>query len=125
MTTRFLGLRTCIYLVSDLDAAKKWYTDVFAVPPYFDQPFYVGFNIGGFELGLLPEEGPAGKKVPTVKTYWGVQDIQEVFKHLLDLGAQPDEEPTDVGDGVMVATVVDPWGNLLGIIYNPFFGKEA
>ena len=55
------GLRTAIYHVGDLEAAKRWYTDVLGVQPYFDEPFYVGFDVGGFELGLLPEEGGASR----------------------------------------------------------------
>ena len=51
-----LGLRTTIYKVSDLLKAKSWYAKAFETQPYFDEPFYVGFNIGGYELGLLPEE---------------------------------------------------------------------
>ena len=51
----FHGLRTVVYKVSDLEKAKTWYTAALGVKPYFDQPFYVGFNIGGFELGLDPD----------------------------------------------------------------------
>ena len=53
-----LGLRTAIYPVADLDAAKRWYSQVLGQTPYFDQPFYVGFEVGGFELGLLPDGQP-------------------------------------------------------------------
>lgn len=52
---RFLGLRTTIYPVTDLAKAKAWYSAVLGVKPYFDEPFYVGFNVGGFELGLDPD----------------------------------------------------------------------
>ena len=53
-----LGLRTAIYPVRDLDEAKAWYANVIGHAPYFDQPFYVGFNVGGFELGLVPDGTP-------------------------------------------------------------------
>ena len=119
--SKFLGLRTAIYKVADLAEAKAWYSKAFGVEPYFDQPFYVGFDIAGYELGLLPEEGDTSEKGESVFTYWGVEDIAKQYAKLLELGATAHEEPTDVGEGVMVATVKDPWNNILGIIYNPYF----
>jgi predicted enzyme related to lactoylglutathione lyase len=118
--SEFLGLRTTIYTVNDIGKAKAWYTKVFDVKPYFDEPFYVGFNIGGFELGLTPEEQPTVKG-EGVKTYWGVDNVQKTFKRLLDNGATTFEEPQDVGGDIVVATVKDPWHNVIGIIYNPHF----
>jgi predicted enzyme related to lactoylglutathione lyase len=109
-----LGLRTVIYHTDNLDDAKAWYTKLIGHPPYFDQPFYVGFNVGGYELGLLPDgEG--------VATYWGVVNIDDAFQRLLALGAKPKDAITDVGDGIKVASVVDPFGNVVGIIENPHF----
>lgn len=124
MKKTFLGLRTCIYMVADLEAAKAWYSKAFDTLPYFDEPFYVGFNIGGFELGLLPEKNPTIEKPETVRAYWGVENIQEAYDHLLQLEATEDEAPHSVGGPLMVATVKDPWGNLLGLIYNPVFKIE-
>lgn len=119
-----LGLRTVIYKVSDIEAAKKWYSEAFQTDPYFDQPFYVGYNIGGYELGLQPEEGTTGKKGENILTYWGVNDVEAAFKRLLDLGAQIHEAPENVGGPIVVATVKDPWENLIGIIYNPEFKAQ-
>ncbi len=120
-----LGLRTTIYKVNDLAKAKEWYTDAFGKPPYFDEPFYVGFNIGGFELGLLPQEGnEVVKKSDSVLSYWGVEDIENEYQKLLNLGAAIHEKPTNVGGEIMVASVKDPWNNILGIIYNPEFKIE-
>jgi lactoylglutathione lyase len=116
-----LGLRTCIYMVGDLDEAKAWYAKAFGVEPYFDEPFYVGFDIGGYELGLLPEENPNTEKAETVLTYWGVEEIEKVYAHFIASGATEHEKPHSVGDPLMVATVRDPWGNLIGLIYNPVF----
>lgn len=116
-----LGLRTTIYKVDSLDKAKKWYVKAFGVEPYFDEPFYVGFNIGGYELGLLPEEHPTTDKAESVLTYWGVDEINKVYNHLIKLGATENEKPTNVGGDLMVANVKDPWGNLVGLIYNPYF----
>lgn len=121
MKNKILGLRTTIYKVSDMVAAKAWYTKAFGVTPYFDESFYVGFNIGGFELGLQPEDTPTIEKADTVLSYWGVENIQEVYQHLLDNGATVHEPPTNVGGELMVASVKDPWGNVVGVIYNPYF----
>ena len=121
MKKAFLGLRTCVYMVADMEAAKQWYSKAFDTLPYFDEPFYIGFNIGGFELGLQPEANPTKEKPETVRLYWGVENIQEVYDHLLQLGATADEAPHSVGGPLLIATVKDPWGNLLGMIYNPVF----
>jgi lactoylglutathione lyase len=115
-----LGLRTSIYKVPDLLAAKLWYTKAFETAPYFDESFYVGFNIAGYELGLLPEEGDT-KKAFNIMSYWGVEDIQKEFDRLILLGAVEHEKPTNVGGEIMVASVIDPWGNAIGLIYNPEF----
>ena len=114
------GLRTVIYKVEDLEKAKLWYSRVLGFEPYFDQPFYVGFNIGGFELGLDPDY----QNVTTgnnVLAYWGVENIEKTFEKLLELEAEIHSEVTEVGDGIKVATVKDPFGNIFGIIENPHF----
>src|SRR5665811_938855 len=104
MKTSILGLRTTIYKVSDLAAAKEWYTKVFQTEPYFDQPFYVGYTIGGYELGLQHEETSKGENVAT---FWGVTDIEMEFKRFIELGAIEIEKPMSVGDDIIVATVKD------------------
>ena len=116
-----LGLRTTIYRVSDIPKATAWYAEFLGFQPYFNEPFYVGFNVAGFELGLQPEEGAVKTKSEGVNTYWGVKDVQATYQQLLSLGAIPHEEPTDVGGGIQVAMVKDPWENLFGIIFNPHF----
>lgn len=122
----FKGLRTVVYYVADLDAAKAWFADAIGIEPYFDQPFYAGFNVGGYELGLLPFA--EGMKEPTSITYWGVDDIDVAYKSMLDKGCAeiPDGAPKDVGGGkkLMVACVRNPMGNLVGMIDNPFFKLE-
>ena len=118
-----LGLRTAIYPVGDqLDAAKRWYAEMLGKAPYFDQPFYVGFAVGGFELGLLPggEPGTAGPQ-----PLWGVADIASAFARLLTLGATSLEPVTEVGEGIKVGAVRDPFGNRLGVIENPAFDLKA
>jgi predicted enzyme related to lactoylglutathione lyase len=116
-----LGLRTAIYKVADITKAKEWYSKAFATSPYFDEPFYVGFNIRGYELGLQPEEGVASEKAESVVAYWGVNDVDSEFERLIKLGATENEKPADVGGDIKVATVKDPWGNVIGFIYNPHF----
>ena len=118
------GLRTVIYHVGNIDKAKLWYSKALQKEPYFDQPFYVGFNIGGYELGLSPESTPTTDKTTTVVGYWGVTDIQSQYQRLLDLGASANVYPQNVGGEIVVASVKDPWGNVLGIIYNPDFRVE-
>ena len=115
------GLRTTIYKVADLQKATAWYSQAFVTSPYFEELFYVGFNIQGYELGLLPEESPTTEKSDSVLSYWGVENIQEDFRRLLALGATVHERPTNVGGELMVASVKDPWGNIVGLIYNPHF----
>ena len=116
-----LGLRTAAYRVSDISEAKLWYAKAFRTEPYFDEPFYVGFNIGGFELGLMPEENGITAKAENVIAYWGVEKVKEEYDRLIELGATSHEEPTDVGGDIMIASVKDPFGNVIGLIYNPHF----
>jgi predicted enzyme related to lactoylglutathione lyase len=116
----FLGLRTVIYHAPDLARAKAWYAAAFGVEPYFDQPFYVGFQIGGFELGLDPnvKEVAVGDNAVA---YWGVPEITSAVAHMNQQGAETRVAITDVGDGIKVATVADPFGNVIGLIENPHF----
>jgi predicted enzyme related to lactoylglutathione lyase len=113
-----LGLRTAIYPVSDLPSARQWYASVIGQDPYFDQPFYVGFSVGGFELGLVPDGTPG---VSGAYPVWGVDNADTDLARLIELGATLLEPVTDVGDGIRVASVTDPFGNRLGIIENPHF----
>ena len=120
----FLGLRTVIYHAPDLAAAKSWYTAAFGVPPYFDEPFYVGFEIGGFELGLNPDTTGISIGNNAV-AYWGVADIDDAWRRLLARGAEPRDPVKDVGGDIKVATVADPFGNVIGLIQNPHFRIRA
>ena len=120
----FLGLRTAIYHVDDIDKGKAWYTAVLGVEPYFDEVFYVGFNVSGYELGLQPGQPGASTsddKADGAVAYWGVENAAEAFARLIELGATVHEAVQDVGEGIKVATVRDPFGNVFGIIENPNF----
>ena len=117
------GLRTAIYPVADLAAAKAWYGKVFEAEPYFDQPFYVGFSVGGFELGLLPDGAVPGKAGSLV--YWGVEDIEAEVARITALGATVHGAIQDVGEGIRTVELADPFGNLLCLILNPHFDLKA
>lgn len=113
-----LGLRTALYPAPDLAAAKAWYSQLLGQAPYFDQPFYVGFEVGSDELGLLPNAAPG---VAGTQALWGVADAEAAYARLLALGASALEPVTEVGEGIKVAAVTDPFGNRFGIIENPQF----
>jgi predicted enzyme related to lactoylglutathione lyase len=112
-----LGLRSVIHPSPDLAAAKSWYSAVLAQAPYFDEPFYVGFNIGGYELGLDPNGDVALGPI----AYWGVDNADAAYAKLMASGATEHAKVHDVGDGIRMATVRDVDGNILGIIENPHF----
>ena len=118
MASPILWLRTAIYKVDNILEAKKWYSTVFGVDPYFDEPYYVGFNIGGYELGLQPEVTPKGENIAV---FWWVENIETAFQHFVASGAKEVEQPRNVGGDILVATLKDPWDNLIGLIYNPEF----
>lgn len=115
-----LGLRTVIYHVGDLNKAKEWYAGVLGFAPYFDEPFYVGFSVGGYELGLHADESKVTKG-GSAFAYWGVDSAKEAHKRLLELGATRHEDVQEVGDGILVASVLDPFGNIFGVIENRNF----
>lgn len=125
MKPNILGLRTLIYKVADLQAATEWYTQAFGVKPYFNEPFYVGFNIGGYELGLQPMASGHKPLSETPITYWGVSDIMSAVDHMIHTGATLLEKPRDVGGDIVAAAVQDPWGNVIGLILNPGFQAEG
>ncbi len=117
----FLGLRSLIYPAPDLDAAKAWYTRVLGVEPYFDEPFYVGFDVGGFELGLWPE----GNVDVGPIAYWGVANVDDALDHVVRAGGELFEDVSDVGGGIRMASVKDPAGLIFGLIENPNFAVRT
>lgn len=119
MNKHIVGLYTAIYHVEDLTRAKQWYAALLGTQPYFDEPFYVGFNVAGHELGLLP----AASK--TCVAYWGVKDIAAAVTELEAKGHTMSEPVSDVGGGIKVASLHDPDGNIVGIIENPHFPNKA
>ncbi len=117
----FLGLRTAIYPAPDLAASRAWFSALLGADPYFDEPFYVGFDVAGYELAL----DPAGDVATGPVTYWGVPDVDTALARLLAIGATAHRDVHDVGGGIRVATVVEPGGAVLGIIENPHFRLPA
>ena len=117
-----LGLRSAIYPAPDLAAGKAWYSKVLDLAPYFDEPFYVGFQVGGFELGLIPDANPGQQGA---QIHWGVPDIEAALSRLWDMGAKVHAAATDVGGGIKVASVLDPFGNVFALIENPQFDARA
>jgi predicted enzyme related to lactoylglutathione lyase len=111
------GLRTVIYPSPDLDAAKHWWSELLGVQPYFDQPFYVGFELAGYELGLLPDADPADGAL----VYWAVDDVAAAVAEAVEHGGSVHVPAADVGDGIVTATVRTPAGAVLGLIHNPHF----
>jgi predicted enzyme related to lactoylglutathione lyase len=115
------GLGTVIYSVADLNRAKEWYSTAFQQKPYFDQPFYVGFNIAGYELGLDPNPTLSKPGRGGSVAYWRVEKIENAVQHFVAAGATNVAPVQDVGEGIKVATVTDPFDNLIGLIENPHF----
>jgi len=115
-----LGLRTIVYPAPDLDASRAWYRELLGIDPYFEQAFYIGFKVGGYELGLDPEADPIDG--PT--TYWGVEDIDHALETLMPGSDRAHWNAREVGGGIRVATVLDPGGSQLGLIENPHFEVE-
>jgi predicted enzyme related to lactoylglutathione lyase len=116
------GLRTVVYPVTDLAEGKAWYADIFGTEPHFDQPFYVGFAVGGFELGLVPDGLPGAGGG---KAYWGVDNIEADVARVVAAGGSLIGDIQDVGQGIRVADLADPFGNVLGLIENPVFDVTA
>ena len=111
----FKKLRTVIYYVPDLQKAKEWYIKLTGVQPYFDEPFYVGFDFNGCELGLHPQDETVTPGNQTI-SHWAVDEIEKCIAKLIDKGATILHKVSDVGGGIKVATVIDPWGNAVGLI---------
>jgi len=120
MPIPFEGLRTVIYPAPDLDEAKRWWTDLLGTAPYFDEPFYVGFSVGGYELALMPDADPAEGAL----VYWGVPDVARAVATAVAAGSSEHKPVADVGDGIVTATVRTPDGSILGLIFNPNFSLD-
>ena len=111
------GMKTVIYPVKDIAAAKQLYGKLLGVPPVMDEAYYVGFDVPGQHVGLDPNGHSKGMTGPV--GYWHVDDINESLKVLLDAGAETQQEVKDVGGGKLIASVKDADGNVIGLIESP------
>ena len=118
--TALHGLRTLIYPSRDLRASTSWWKNFLGVDPYFDEPFYVGFNIAGYELGLVPDGDPTGGAT----AYWAVDDVEASIAAAVAAGAVVREPAHDVGEGIVVGAVTSPQGAIVGFIVNPNFHAD-
>jgi predicted enzyme related to lactoylglutathione lyase len=125
------GFATVSFFAEDMGAAKEWYTELLGIEPYFARPevgppAYLEFRFGDFqcELGLIDarysphglSDKPAGAVI-----FWHVDDLEATVERLLKLGATLNEAITVRGEGFRTASVVDPFGNILGVMYNPHY----
>jgi predicted enzyme related to lactoylglutathione lyase len=110
------SLRTCIYQVYDLALAKEFYAQALGKDPYFDEPYYVGFDVDGHELGLDPDVSKRPPGGSGVIGYWRVEDINLAWQHLTTIGATSIELPHSVGLDLQTSIVADPFGNYIGLI---------
>lgn len=109
------GIKTIVYHVSNLEEAKLWYSEIFGIKPYFDESFYVGFNIGGYELGLDPSSAEYSDGNNSI-TYWNVEEIDAAFAHFKSKNVILHQEIHAVGDGIRLGSIRDPFGNVIGLI---------
>src|SRR6516165_1250211 len=108
------GIKTMLYPVTDLEAAKPVYAALLGVAPTADAPYYVGYDAEGQHIGLVPGGGPQGMTSPVA--YWHVTDIEAKLAEVTAAGAKVKDAPRDVGGGRLVASFTDPDGNVLGLI---------
>src|SRR3954447_886184 len=108
------GIKTVLHPVSDLAAAKAVYAALLGGPPQTDSSYYVGFDVAGQHIGLVPGGGPQGMTSPVA--YWHVPDIEAKLAEVTAAGASVQESPHEVGGGRLVATISDPDGNILGLL---------
>jgi predicted enzyme related to lactoylglutathione lyase len=106
-------LENIVYTVADLDAAKAIHVALLGVEPHTDQPYYVGFNVAGIEIGLTPAQGGGGA---SIVAHVRVPDLAAALDEVQKAGATLVSEPRDVGGGTRVAAVRDPGGTTLGLI---------
>jgi len=125
-TQPFRGFATLNFYATDHEGAKKWYSEFFGITPYFERPGYVEFRLGDYqhEFGIIDSKysphGPAEKAAGAIM-YWHVDDVAATLQKLLDLGATEHEPVRERGNGFVTASVDDPFGNIIGIMYNPHY----
>ncbi len=117
MNVNYLGLRSLIYPAPKLQESKEWWKKTLGKDPYFDDGGYVGFDLGGYELGL----NSFSRTLKGPITYIGVEDVHRALDSLTADGAKVLMSPTEVGGGIILADVETPNGEVFGVIFNPHF----
>jgi predicted enzyme related to lactoylglutathione lyase len=122
------GLTTVNLFADNVAAAQAWYAELLGIEPYFvrhmdGEPAYVEFRVGDYEheLGLVDSRFSAhdrSEKPGGTVTYWHVDDVLASFERLVSMGATVHENPIERGPGFVTASVIDPFGNILGVMYN-------
>jgi predicted enzyme related to lactoylglutathione lyase len=130
-TKTLRGVATISFWAADVKAAKKWYAELLGIEPYFERPdsenpAYIEFRLGDYqdELGIIdikyaPKGAAAGPGGAVV--YWHVDDIEAMLERVKAMGAKEYEPLTKREAGFITASVVDPFGNILGLMYNPHY----
>jgi predicted enzyme related to lactoylglutathione lyase len=108
------GIKTVLHPVSDVEKSKAVYSALLGIEPQADSAYYVGYDVGGQHIGLVPGGGPQGLTSPVA--YWHVDDIEAKMAEVTAAGATVKDAPNEVGGGRVVGSVVDPDGNVLGLI---------
>lgn len=119
-----LGLRSCIFGSDNIKKVSDWYQQVLEKKPYFENENYIGFDVSGYELGIFKRESSYIRIGNNVEIYWGVEDIESELERLLSLWASVHETPVEVGGGIIMTSIKDPFGNIFGLIYNPHFSAK-
>ncbi len=127
----FRGLTTVNFFADDLAEASAWYTPLFGVEPYYAKEFggrlaYIEYRLGDYqhEFGFLDRRfapHPATDSAAGAVVYWAVDDVEAAFQRLLEHGGVEHAKPTEHGPGFVTASVVDPFGNVLGVMYNQHY----
>jgi predicted enzyme related to lactoylglutathione lyase len=123
------GLTTVSFFADDLSAARDWYTELLGAEPYFVReiegaPAYIEFRVGDYqhELGFIDRRfAPPGQESGGTMTYWAVDDVGAAYDRLLSMGATSHQKVREQGPGFVTASVVDPFGNILGVMYNQHY----
>lgn len=114
-----LGLRSCIFQVWDINTAALWYKKVLQKEPYFQNDNYVGFDVWWHELGIFKRKDESIKLWNNVEIYWWVDDVASELTRLVTLWATISSPLEDVWWWITMGSIIDPFGNIFGIIHNP------
>ena len=120
------GLATISFYAADLEAARQGTPNCLGIEAYFQMPGYIEFRIGRDEdeLGIIDRRYAPGRRTGTpggAVVYWHVDDVAAALASLVSRGATEFQPLTDRGHGFVTAAVIDPFDNILGVMYNPHY----